>query len=104
MSIRQVLLSDAVHLAVAPVHNPVTVREAVLDAWVDQTQAAAKYRRRFDRPHPLWGDGSLTARALRATLQTLGPQVRDGAEFLTALAQVARRLARIGQIPRQRLS
>ncbi len=104
MSMRQVLLSDAVHLAVALVHHPLGVRATVLDRWVDQTLAAAKYRRQFDRPHPLWGDGSLTARALRATPQTLGPQVRDGAEFLTALAQVARRLARIGQIPSQPLS
>ena len=101
---RQVLLSDAVHLAVALVRHPMTVRAAVLDQWVDQTRAAAKYRRRFERPQPLWGDGSLTARAPRATPLTACPQARDGAEFLTALAQVARRLARIGQIPRQPLS
>lgn len=69
----------------------------MLDLWLDQTRAAAKFTRRMGRPHNLWGDGSLTSRALLS----FGAQKRtphhQGTEFLRVLALVADRLAGVGQ-------
>lgn len=101
---RQILLSDALHLAAALLTEPTLDRAATLELWLDQTRAAAKYLRRFNRPHPRWGDGSLTARAIFALARARITPTREGDEYLQALAQVALRLARIGQKPRQGLS
>ena len=101
---RRVLLSDAIHLARALAQQPPSFRAAVLDRWLVQTQAASKYLRRFGRPHSDWGDGSLTSRALKATARNPAALTPDGAEFYLVLAQVANRLAAIGQSRLQVLS
>lgn len=94
---RRVLLSDIVHLATALSAQPIARPEEVLDRWLDQTHAAAKYARRFRCPHPTWGDGSLTSRALKSMDGQTPPKPAEGAEFFGLLALVAGRLARIGQ-------
>ena len=43
---------------------PAAQRPAELDRLLMQTQAADRFSRRFGRPHPLWGNGSLLSRAL----------------------------------------
>jgi hypothetical protein len=55
----RVLLSDALHLAAALVRLPPARRANELQGWIVQAHAAAKYMRRFGRPHPGWGDGIL---------------------------------------------
>jgi len=54
------LLAAADHLAALPE----AARPAAMARLMDQAHAAHAYHRRFGRPHPLWGDGSLMARAL----------------------------------------
>lgn len=99
---RRLLLSDVIHLATALAAHETPARGAILDEWIDQTRAAAKYLRRFGRPHRHWGDGSLTSRALLAGDSRPGPDLgaRRG-EFLSALALVATALAGVGHLPRQ---
>lgn len=94
---RRLLLSDVIHLATALAAYETPARGAILDDWIDQTRAAAKYQRRFGRPHRLWGDGSLTSRALLAGIRRPWPDLLAGqGEFLSALALVAAALAGIG--------
>lgn len=57
------LLAAADHLAALPE----AARPAAMVRLMDQAHAAHAYHRRFGRPHPLWGDGSLMARAGAAT-------------------------------------
>jgi hypothetical protein len=48
-----------------------------------QAHAAHAFHKRRRRPHPLWGNGSLMA---RANMEVFAPQPRDGAaDFLAAL-------------------
>ena len=57
-----------------------------------EAHAAHRYSRRFGRPHPLWGDGSLMARVLAE------PQApARGPLDLAALAAVATSLLRFQQ-------
>lgn len=88
------------HLAGAVAAQEPAQQTRLLQLWLDQTRAAAKYRRRFARPHPQWGDGSLTARALKAcpAPPALGA---PGPGALSALALVAAALAEIGQSRRK---
>ncbi|MGQ0610930.1 MAG: DUF7742 family protein [Paracoccaceae bacterium] len=99
---RRILLSDVIHLATALAAQETPARGAVLDQWIDQTRAAAKYQRRFGRPHRHWGDGSLTSRAILASIGRQGHKVPAGqGEFLSALALVANALSGVGHSPRQ---
>lgn len=63
----------------------------LIDRLADQADAAHRYAKRFGRAHPLWGNGSLMARALIET----GPRHKTphSARFLSALAMVAAHLA-----------
>ena len=47
---------------------PAADRPALLDRLLSQAQAADCFCRRFHRPHPLWGDGSLLSRTLADTV------------------------------------
>lgn len=51
---------------------------------LDEAHAAHRYARRFGRPHPVWGDGSLMARVLAER-----PAAELGLLDLAALADVA---------------
>ena len=101
---RPVLLGDAIHLAAALVTLPPTDHDRTLALWIDQTRAAAKYLRRFGHPHPRWGDGSLTSRAVHVTAFAGQSPIPEGRDFLRALSIVARHLSGIGQTARQGLS
>ena len=77
---RRVLLGDLVTLA-----------DLLATGWggdparlLDEAHAAHRYMRRFGRPHPRWGGGSLMARALAD-----GPPAQAGRDgFLRALAML----------------
>lgn len=55
-----------------------------------ESDAAHRYAKRFGRAHPLWGNGSLMARAKLLTDRPADPQ---SARFLAALALIAARLS-----------
>lgn len=98
----RLLLSDVIHLASALAEHESRQREGILRCWLAQTRAAAKYLRRFGRPHHLWGDGSLTSRALKARAGQGGPGMASArGEFLSALSLVSAVLAGIGHSGRQ---
>lgn len=65
--------------------------QSLLAQLLDQADAAHRYAKHFGRAHPLWGNGSLMARARAET----GPrqQSTHSAQFLAALALVADQLA-----------
>ncbi|OYU39209.1 MAG: hypothetical protein CFE33_12435 [Pseudorhodobacter sp. PARRP1] len=65
--------------------------QTLLDRLLDQADAAHRYAKRFGRAHPLWGNGSLMARALAET-GCRHPQTHS-AQFLSALAMVADHLS-----------
>ena len=62
---RRLLIGDL--LAAARVLAPVAPagRGRVMDRLLREAHAAHLYAKRFGRDHPLWGNGSLMARALR---------------------------------------
>ena len=57
---------------------------------LDQADAAHRYTKRFGRPHPIWGNGSLMARA-RAF--SAGAANHGSEAFLSSLAALAAELA-----------
>jgi hypothetical protein len=91
---RRVTLGDVIWLARAAARLAPEGRAAAVEAWIDQTRAAAKYRRHFGLPHRAWGDGSLTSRALHEAPHSEVPL--PSPDFLSALALVAARLAGVG--------
>ena len=87
---RRVLLCDAVSvarvlLALAPDLRPLALRRIWAEAG-----AAEAYRRRTGRMHPIWGDGSLSAAALRRPA-VQEPRL-DDTEYLDCLIAVLTRL------------
>lgn len=64
---------------------------ALISRLSDQADAAHRYAKRFGRAHPVWGNGSLMARALLETAPR--HNARHSAGFLSALALVASHLA-----------
>lgn len=87
---RRVLIGDllAAARAIAPV--PPHLRGEAMDRLIYQAHAAHRYMGRFGRPHRLWGDGSLMARALAEPLPP--PALPDICDF-SALSVAAARLA-----------
>jgi hypothetical protein len=66
---RRIMQADLVATAQLLARLPAADRPTHLDRLLSQTQAADCFSRRFDRPHPHWGNGSLLSRALsEATL------------------------------------
>ena len=61
---RRIIIGDLVATAQLLARWPAADRPALLDRLLAQTQAADRFSRRFGRPHPLWGNGSLQSRAL----------------------------------------
>ena len=63
----------------------------LINRLADQADAAHRYAKRFGRAHPVWGNGSLMARALSEA----GPRCHSlqTPRFLHALAIVAQALA-----------
>lgn len=88
---RRVLIGDllvaADHLAALPAAR----RRPAIELWLDEAHAAHRYMRRFGRPHPRWGTGSLMARVLAEGAR---PAPATEAVDFAALAVVAAALAR----------
>jgi len=60
---RRIMLADLSAIAQLLARWPAADRPAQLDRLLLQTQAADCFARRFGRPHPQWGNGSLLSRA-----------------------------------------
>lgn len=60
---RTILLGDISAAARALLYVPVQSRLCLLHTMIQQADAAHDYHKRLRRPHPLWGNGSLMARA-----------------------------------------
>lgn len=74
---------------------PAAQRPAELDRLLMQTHAADRFSRRFGRPHPLWGNGSLLSRALADAPVLSSPDHHYWASLsLVAAAIAARRIPR----------
>ncbi len=74
---RKVLLCDLTAAAQILALRPASDRAALLDSLIDQAHAADRYARRFGRLHPVWGNGSLMARALAEWPPSTPPQDHD---------------------------
>ncbi len=62
---RRVLHGDLIQLGRMLLTRPAAEREAICRRAIAEARAADKYRRRFGRRHPDFGDGSLAAWAMR---------------------------------------
>jgi hypothetical protein len=62
---RAVLHGDVVAAARVLLALPDSARASCLDRMLDEARWADAYRKRTGRAHPLWGNGSLMAAALR---------------------------------------
>ncbi len=83
---RQILLGDVTAAARALVTAPPGDRARLIRLWLDQAHMAHAFHKRIGRPHPLWGNGSLMARALAA-----GPRAEplpSDPDYLSALRLV----------------
>ena len=61
---RRIMIGDVVATAQALARWPETDRRALLDRLITEAHAADRFSRRFCKPHPVWGNGSLLGRAL----------------------------------------
>ena len=86
---RRILIADLVAAAHLLARSPATERSGMLDRLFQQTQAADLFTRRFGRPHPAWGNGSLLARALAEPARA-GDEDHD---FWVCVGLVALRMA-----------
>lgn len=60
---RTILLGDITAAARALLCVPQTHRPGLVTTMIKQADAAHDYHKRFRKPHPFWGNGSLMARA-----------------------------------------
>lgn len=60
---RTILLGDITAAARALLGVPVEFRQCLLDTMIQQAEAAHDYQKRLQKPHPVWGNGSLLSRA-----------------------------------------
>ena len=88
---RRILSGDLIAAAAVLAAAPMASRSALAADILAQSHAAHAYFKRFGRPHPIWGDGSLLTRAL-AFDHRAPPNLSD-AGFLSALAQMTRACA-----------
>lgn len=84
---RPMLASDLIAAAAVLAAAPLTTRAHLAAQMLAEAHAAHSYFKRFGRPHPRWGDGSLLTRALAQDCRS--PPNLSQASFLTALAQMA---------------
>lgn len=86
---RTVLTCDIRAAACALLPLPREARAAALGALIARAKAADRYRRRFGRRHPQWGDGTLAEAAGRVAPEPFA----DDPEYLEALFHVVQHLA-----------
>ena len=65
---------------------PEAARENAIIRMVDEAEAADRYRKRLDRAHPLWGNGTLEAAARNRPLAA--PKSLSDSDYLSCLAIV----------------
>jgi hypothetical protein len=85
---RRCLIGDITTAAAALTAAAPPDRPRLADRLLAEAHAAHSYAKRFARPHPLWGNGSLMARAL-----ALRPH-RANSTDLAAMADILAALAR----------
>ena len=88
---RRCLPGDLIEAATLIAASETCDKSAICATLIDQADAAHRYAKRFGRAHPLWGNGSLMARALAETANRRVAQNSEG--FLSALALVAHTLS-----------
>ena len=88
---RRVLIGDLVAAAAVLAALPDGESADMAQKILTEADAAHRYFKRFHRPHPRWGDGSLITRALGAP-QRVAPDL-SRSDFLIVLAQMTRALA-----------
>lgn len=86
---RTVLGGDLRAAACALLPLPTAARGPALAALVARAEAADRYRRRFGRRHPSWGDGTLAEAAGRVVAEPFC----DDPDYLDALLRVVQVLA-----------
>lgn len=74
---RSITHGDAVAAASALVRLPAACWERQLDAYLRRADAADRYRKRFGRFHPRWGNGSLIGAVLCDTPVWPEPRLSD---------------------------
>ena len=97
---RRVLIGDL--LAAAAVIRSQPNPAAACQTLIGQADAAHRYAKRFGRPHPRWGNGSLMARALAAPVS--GAVNLSDPDLLAALSWLCAALSarrRVGAPPDQ---
>ncbi|WP_246107328.1 DUF7742 family protein [Puniceibacterium confluentis] len=94
------LLSDLNFAARALLSVPPEARHAAASRLLARADAADRYRRRFRRAHPDWGNGTLVSLTSSAPLP-IQPDLRD-ADYAACLIAVLRALARSAVDPGSR--
>lgn len=83
---RTILIGDIIAAARAILVLPATEQTGFLQLMLGQAHAAHLFYKHNKRPHPIWGNGSLMARA-NAELQVFEPFASD-LDYLQALQKV----------------
>jgi hypothetical protein len=83
---RHIAPSDLSAAARALLALPEPARTAAAARLVAETEAADRYRKRFGRSHPLWGNGTLEGAARGRPLAE--PRSLSDTEYLSCLAAV----------------
>ncbi len=84
---RQILICDVLTMARILCAYPRRKQARIARQMIAEVKQADAHRRKFLRAHPLWGDGSIAARAL-AMDQQMEPDTVS-AEYLATLATAA---------------
>lgn len=83
---RHIAPSDLSTAARALLALPASTRAAEAARLVVETEAADRFRKRFGRSHPLWGNGTLEGAARGRTL--VEPRSLSDTDYLSCLALV----------------
>lgn len=86
---RRCLIDDLLHGARAISGAAPAVRRLLADSLIEQAHAAHAFAKRFGRPHPRWGNGSLLTRAMAEC-----PLYADAEVSFDAIAIMADAIAR----------
>lgn len=88
---RRCLIGDLIEAATVVAASDFHDKSAYCHRLISQADAAHRYAKRYGRAHPLWGNGSLMARALLDRPAKIWPH--SSAPFLHALSLITQTLA-----------
>jgi hypothetical protein len=88
---RRCLIGDLIEAATVVAASDFLDKSAYCQRLITQADAAHRYAKRYGRAHPLWGNGSLMARALIERPAKIWPH--SSAPFLHALSLITQTLA-----------